>query len=108
MWAAVLFYTFDIYRSYALDQTDFCPSFLTLIFAPLSPPLLLPYLYSSPQFLWQQPCLESLLFVLPFSGHKMTSWLFTTLQMIEVEPNAADFKATPNPAKYLEHSACFT
>ena len=34
MWAAMLFYTFDIYRSYALDQTDFCPSFLTLIFYP--------------------------------------------------------------------------
>ena len=34
MWAAVLFYTFDIYRSYALDQTDFCPSFFTLIFDP--------------------------------------------------------------------------
>ena len=34
IWAAVLFYTFDIYRSYSLDQTNFCPSFLTLIFYP--------------------------------------------------------------------------
>ena len=39
MWAAVLFYTIDIYRSYALDQTDFCPSFLTLIFDPHFLPL---------------------------------------------------------------------
>ena len=37
MWAAVLFYTFDIYRSYALDQTDFCPSFFTLICAETEP-----------------------------------------------------------------------
>ena len=35
----VLFYTFDIYRSYSLDQTNFCPSFLTLIFDPHFLPL---------------------------------------------------------------------
>ena len=43
----------------ALWSGPFCPSYP-------------PYLYSSPQFLWQQPWLEKSPFVLPFSWH--TGW----------------------------------